>query len=114
MSYLTGLLGALAFFYAFYCGTMALWSYFEMADIVDRAVEDHARAGPVLVREAIVKGAATSGVPVAGDAVLVSESGERRGLRVQLRWSWPVIHYQGQDVLQIPLSLEREFERPPS
>lgn len=114
MKHIAGVLLVLGFFYAFYCGTMALWSYFEMSDIVDRAVENHARGGPGLVRDAIVRGAAESGVPITADAVVVAESGEPQALHVRLRWAWPVWNYQGTDVLQIPLSLEREFARPSS
>ena len=48
------LLLAVGFFYAFYCGVGAVWSYFELSSVVDRALEERGRAGAAAVREAII------------------------------------------------------------
>lgn len=102
------LLLILAFFYVFYCGAMSIWSYLALSDIVERAVLEHGKvAGPV--RNYIVRGAAESGVPIQERNIVVTS--DERSLSVNLRWSFPVVKYHGEDVLEIPLSLERGFAR---
>jgi hypothetical protein len=36
---------------------------------------------------------------------------DERGLSVQLRWTWPIVTYQGTTWVEVPLSLERSFAR---
>ena len=100
---------ALAAFYGFYCGVMSVWSYFALADIVDRAIEERGKSAAAPVREFIIKNAAESGVRIEERNVVVT-SDDRR-LNVNLRWSYPVVSYKGEDVIEIPLSLERAFAR---
>ena len=103
------LLLAVAFFYAFYCGAGAIWSYLELSSVVDRALEESGRAGAAAVREAILQSAGRAGVRVHAQNVLVSEEG---GIySIHIRWTWPVITYRGENVLEIPLSLQRSVRR---
>jgi hypothetical protein len=104
------LLVVVVFFYAFYNGAAAIWSYMELSAVVDRALEDRGRAGAVAVHEAIVHGAGQAGVPLRETNVLVSE--EAGVYSVRVHWTWPVLTYQGKDVLEIPISLSRSFRRP--
>lgn len=34
-----------------------------------------------------------------------------QALHVALRWTWPVVTYQGTTYVEVPLSLERSFAR---
>ncbi len=98
---------AIAFFYAFYCGVMSIWSYFAMANIVDQAVAERGKTAAALVREYIIKNAAESGVRIDDRNVVVTS--EERSLNINLRWTFPVVTYKGEDLVEIPLSLERAF-----
>lgn len=100
----------LAFFYAFYSGVMVIWSYLEVSGAVDRAWEEQGKNGASSVRAAIVKHAADAGVPLDDRLVQVGE--DDRSLSVRLRWSWPVVSYQGETIVEIPLSMERAFAKP--
>ncbi|PYO01520.1 MAG: hypothetical protein DMD91_07345 [Candidatus Rokuibacteriota bacterium] len=99
---------ALAFFYAFYCGVMSIWSYFAMASIVDLAVQERGKA-PAPVREYIMKNAAESGVRIEDRNVVVTT--DERQLSINLKWTFPVVTYKGEDLVEIPLSLQRAFAR---
>ena len=103
------LLLAVAFFYAFYCGAGAIGSYFELSSVVDQALEERGRAGAAAVREAILVGVGRAGIGVPAPNVLVSE--ESGIYSIHIRWTWPVITYQGENVLEIPLSLQRSVRR---
>jgi len=99
---------AIAFFYAFYCGVMSIWSYFAMASIVDQAVTERGKvAAPV--RDYIIKNAADSGVRIPDRNVVVTT--DERQLNINLRWTFPVVTYKGEDLVEIPLSLQRAFAR---
>jgi hypothetical protein len=100
---------ALGAFYGFYCGVMSAWSYFALADIVDRAVEERGKGAAAPVREFIIKNAAESGVRIEERNVVVTS--DDRQLSINLRWSYPVVSYKGEDVVEIPLSLARAFAR---
>jgi len=100
---------ALAFFYGFYCGVMSIWSYFAMASIVDQAVTERGRAAAAPVREYIIKNAAESGVNIQDRNVVVTT--DEHHLNINLRWTFPVVTYKGEDIVEIPLSLERAFGR---
>jgi hypothetical protein len=100
-----------AFFYAFYAGVMTLWSYFQVAGVVDKAWEDQGRNGAPSVRSAIVKGANDAGVPL--DARFVAVGEDERTLSVAVRWSFPAVSYKGDTFLEIPLSLQRSYEKLP-
>jgi hypothetical protein len=109
MKLASALLVAIGFVYAFYTGSLAAWSYFEMSDVVEKALEENARAGAAPLREAIVKAATDAGVRVEERQVVVAE--EERLVRVRVRWTWPVMNYGGEDVLTVPLWLERAVTR---
>jgi hypothetical protein len=104
------LLLLVAFFWAFYTGAMAVRSYWQMSEVVEGALDRGARAGPIAVRDTILRGAAEAEVPLADSDVMVSE--ESRVLFVKLRWAWPVIAWQGEQIVQIPFSIERSYARP--
>jgi len=107
------LLVAVGLFYGAYSGMMAVWSYFQINDIVEQAVRE--RPGLAAderirqVREEIVKGAARSGLALDGRAIDVQSAGG--GLTVKVRWTYPVIVYNNETVLAIPLSVDRGFSR---
>jgi hypothetical protein len=109
---LGGLALLLGFLYVFWTGGMAVRSYWQMSDVVDRAFElqERARAGAAAVRRVIVEGAAEAGVPIAADDVEVTEDGGV--LAVRLHWSWPVVSWQGEHIVRVPLSLERTKSSP--
>ena len=111
MKTLGGILVALAFFYAFYAGVMALWSYIQVAGVVDKAWEDQGRNGAGSVRTAIVKGANDGGVPL--DVRFVAVGEDDRTVSVAVRWSFPAISYKGDVFVEIPLSLRRSYEKLP-
>jgi len=100
---------ALAFFYAFYCGVMSIWSYFAMASIVDQAIQERGKTAAAAVREYIIKNAAESGVRIDDRNVVVTS--DERQLSINLKWTFPVVTYQGEHRVEIPLSLERAFAR---
>src|SRR6058998_1712813 len=87
MKALFWVLVAIGCVYVFYTGAMAVWSYLE-----------------------ITKKVAASGIKLADRGVSVSDEG--RTLDVSVRWSWPVIVYQGERVFAIPLKHERTFKVP--
>ncbi|HEV8642290.1 MAG TPA: hypothetical protein VGV13_14425 [Methylomirabilota bacterium] len=100
----------LGLFNASYVGARAAWSYLELSGVVDKALADHAGNGAGPVRAAIIKGAQEAGVRIDDRNVAVGETA--RALAVRLKWSWPVIAYQGRRIIEVPLSLERSFARP--
>jgi hypothetical protein len=108
------LLVAVVLFYGAYSGMMAVWSYFQINDIVEQAVrerpglaaEDRVRQ----VREEIVKSAARSGLVLDARAVDVQSAGG--ALNVKVRWTYPVVVYNNETVFAIPLSVDRGFSRP--
>ncbi len=106
------LLVALVFFYAFYSGAMAVWSYFQVSGIVEQAVQDRQRADQSdrarLVRESIVKGLAPTGLAInERDIEVVQYDGS---LTVRIRWTYPIIVYGNETYLVVPLSLDRSFK----
>jgi hypothetical protein len=108
---LGGALVALAFFYAFYAGVMTVWSYIQIAGVVDKAWEDQGRHGASSMRAAVVRFANDAGVPLDTRFVLVGE--DERTISVAVRWSFPVIKYKGEVFVEIPLSLQRSFDKLP-
>jgi hypothetical protein len=107
---LGGLAVLIAFFYVFYSGAMVVWSYFRVSEIIDTALIEHGQAGAPGVRESILRQTAAAGVRLHPEQALVSDDDERE-LSVHVRWAWPVIRYGGEDVLAIPLSIERTVAR---
>jgi hypothetical protein len=91
--------------------------YLELNDVVERVVVD-ARppgGGPVTdergyarkIRAHVLGQASRPDAPLDDDAVLVSTGAGR--LQVTVRWSQPVVTYNGQTMWAVPLSLTRTF-----
>jgi hypothetical protein len=100
--------------YVFYSGAMAAYSYLQVNDIVTETVGmrsklDRFERAP-RVRDDILKRAPEAGLTLDERDVFVGE--EDRTLRVLLRWSHPVIIYQGDAILAIPMSYDKSFEVP--
>lgn len=114
MKLLFWLLVALGFVYVFYAGAVAVYSYYQVTDIVKETVRERAGVDRYeradRIRRDILKKATESGVPLTERDVRVTE--ENRTLRVLIRWSYPAIFYKGDAVLSIPLSYEKSFEMP--
>ncbi len=100
---------AVGVLYLLYAGAMAVWSYFTLSSIVEDAVWEHGRSAAAPVRERILRAAAAAGLNL--DEQQVSVAADERGLSVRLRWTWPIVTYQGTTWVEVPLSLERSFAR---
>ncbi|PYN24146.1 MAG: hypothetical protein DMD99_12290 [Candidatus Rokuibacteriota bacterium] len=115
MKALVWVLVAIGCVYVFYTGAMAVWSYLEITGVVEEVVAERASRSDrteraTRVKEDIAKKVAASGIKVDDRGVWVSDEG--RTLDVSVRWSWPVIVYQGEEVVAIPLRHERTFSVP--
>ncbi len=100
---------ALGAFYLFYAGAMAVWSYLTLSSIVEDAVYEHGRTAAAPVRDGILRAAAAAGLAL--DERQVTVTADDQALHVALRWTWPVVTYQGTTYVEVPLSLERSFAR---
>jgi len=94
--------------YCAYAVMMSAWQYFQVSGVVDdvmqpRAIADLGSARAVKAK--ILKDTAESGVPLEDRDVSVTV--DNRLYTVKIIWSFPVIIYQGEPVLSIPLSLTR-------
>ena len=101
--------------YIFYTGAMAVWSYLEITSLVEDVVNERAsRSGrderATRIRDEIAKKVADSGIKIGDRGVTVSDTGPT--LDVGVRWNWPVVSYQGEDYLSLPLSHDRTFNIP--
>src|SRR5207244_11636210 len=99
---------AVAAAYAAYAVMMSAWQYLQVSGVVDdvmqpRAIADLGSARAVKAK--ILKDTAESGVPLKDRDVSVTV--DNRLYTVKIIWSFPVIIYQGEPVLSIPLSLTR-------
>jgi len=115
MKVLFWVLVAIGCVYVFYTGAMAVWSYLEITSVVEQVVAEWAsrterEERATRVKEDIAKKVAVSGIKVGDRGVSVFDEG--RTLDVSVRWSWPVIVYQGAEVVAIPLKHERTFKVP--
>jgi hypothetical protein len=114
MRILVWLLIALAAIYGFYSAAMALWSYVEVRSAAETAYlekgsgDRYGRADRI--RDAILKQVREAGVAVDDREVFVTD--EEQGIRVLVRWTYPVIVYKQETVLAIPLAHERVFGAP--
>ncbi len=101
--------------YIFYTGAMAVWSYLEVTSLVEDVVNERASRGDrneraTRIRDEIAKKVAESGIKIDERSVSVSDTGP--ALDIGVRWSWPVVTYQGQAYLSLPLSHDRTFNIP--
>lgn len=108
------LLVAVGVVYGFYSGAVAIWQYYEIKGIVEESVAERARMDryerPGRVRDDILRRAPDTGVTLDERDVFVTE--EDRTLRVLIRWSYPVIIYNGDAVLAIPIAFDKAFAVP--
>lgn len=108
------LLVALGVVYAFYAGTVAVYQYIQVKDVVAESVEAglkldrFERAGRV--RDEILRRVPVVGVVLDERSVLVTE--EHRTLRVLIRWSHPVVVYKDEALVSIPISYDKAFDLP--
>ena len=115
-------LGALG--WAGYVVAGAGWSYFTTQEIVDQVLRDvfsrnrSARsvgtqtvAVAEYVRTAIALGAQREGMSVQESDVTVSVNSSR--VSAVVHWPYPIITYRGNDILVIPMSIERSIVAPP-
>jgi hypothetical protein len=117
-------LGILA--WAGYTVAGAGWNYLTAQEIVDKALREasgrHRAAfaiGSQLavdaldthVRNSILLDARHGGIPLQEEDVTVSANSA--GISATVHWSFPVIAYQGRNILVVPLSIQRSFVASP-
>ncbi len=96
------------------------WSYFSTQEVVDKvlveasnryrsALNSEAATSGVTayVRTAIVTIARRDGLPIQESDVHVSASS--KGISATVRWSYPIITQGGQDLLVVPMSIQRSI-----
>jgi hypothetical protein len=101
--------------YIFYTGAMAVWSYLEVTSLVEDVVNERASRSDrneraTRIRDELAKKVAQSGIKIDERSVSVSDTGLT--LDVGVRWNMPVVTYQGEDYLSLPLKHERTFNIP--
>ena len=109
-----------------YAGAHAGWSYFATQEIIDRALrESFGRHRPALaagtqtaldavagdVQSGIVLASRRDGFPIQERDVSVSAT--PAGISAVVNWSYPVITFEGREILVIPLTIRRSFVPPP-
>src|SRR5262245_59760488 len=95
-------------------GGQAAMKWWERSEAVDGAVIDARGAdtawgagGAAKVRSGILRRVAGSGLAVSEDRISVSD--ERGSLRVRMRWIYPVVVYQDETVVAIPMTIDRTY-----
>jgi hypothetical protein len=103
------LLVAAALCYGFYSACMAVWSYMQVTSVVDSAATERLRTegGTGELRDAVLRGAARSGVPLDERAVDVTPG--EGAVAVRVHWSYTVATFNNEPVLVIPLSVTRVY-----
>ena len=106
--------------WAGYTVVLASSHYLAAREMVDQVLRDSSsrlRAGAAAgsqqspadlaaeVRDTLLMRARLYSIPLEGRNLAVFAEG--RGLTVKLKWSYPVISYRGDVILNIPMSLER-------
>jgi hypothetical protein len=101
---------AVAVVYGAYAVMMSAWQYFQVSGVVDEALQPYAikEVGGTArgVKNKILKETADAGIPLGDRDVSVTLA--ERQLTVNIVWSFPVIIYNGEPVLAIPISLKRQ------
>jgi hypothetical protein len=103
------LLVAVGLFYGFYSGAMAVWSYMQVTSVVDSAATERLRSGAGIgqLRDAVLRGAVRSGIPLDERAIEVTP---REGaVAVRVHWSYTVATFNNEPVFVIPLSVTRVY-----
>ncbi len=107
--------------YGAYGGMLVISSYLQTSDVVEQAFSDvstRQRASGQTdvatseyaseVRGAILTSAKRAGLPIEPRELRVSPDGAT--LRVSVRWSCPVLIYNGETWLSMPMWLDRVFD----
>ena len=121
MKVVVTLLIVLGIIWGIYSGFMAVWSYFELSNLVEEVVPRElpkireraswAKTERVTkIHAAIVRGANEAGVALDPDAVTVTE--EDGAIWVRINAAYPVIRYRGEIMLSIPISTAHSFAIP--
>lgn len=112
--------------WAGYTVAAASWNYLTTQEIVDKALREASgrhRAAFAIgsqiavdaldthVRNSILLDARHGGIPLQQEDVSVSANSA--GLSATVHWSFPVITYQGRDIVVVPLSMQRSFVATP-
>lgn len=108
-----------------YAAAGAGWTYFAAQELVDKALRDASpqhrevftagsqsavNALTESVRAAILLAAARDGLRMEESDVTVSAN--VAGLSAVARWSYPLVTYQGYDILVVPLFVQRSVSVP--
>jgi hypothetical protein len=110
-----------AMFFGIYQLMLAAAGWFQMATVIDdvaarelKGLERISQPASIFegdryakIREGILKGARDVGVNLQTEGVAVTV--ENNVLEVQLSWGAPMITYNGETYLQIPMTMQREF-----
>jgi hypothetical protein len=104
------LLFAFVIFYAVYCVAMTAWAYLELSYVVDQALAGQARNGGFAIKRTIVVNATEKGIPLKESNVYVNEA--NRVILVRVKWAFPAVRWQGDDVVEIPVWVERSVAAP--
>lgn len=96
------------------------WSYFSTQEVVDKVLLEatnryrstlstgvSAASVTTYVRSAIVANARRDGLPIQEADVQVSAG--PMGIAATVRWSYPIIRQGGQDLLVVPMSVQRSI-----
>jgi hypothetical protein len=97
-------------FYGGYAAAMAVWSYQEMAGVIEEAVGGRPGREPPPRRElgaVIERGAAAAGIAVERRDIQVAQDG--RTLRVRVKWRYAAVVVRGEPIFIIPLTIERAY-----
>ena len=123
MKLLVTFLVIVGFFFGVYRVGMAAYGWFEMSGVVEdvatreiNAVIDRQGSFDTTfgavdrygnIRAGIVKGAVEAGVPVRSEDVTIGLVDNM--LDVRVKWAAPMVTYQGEEYLAVPLTVERSF-----
>jgi hypothetical protein len=93
--------------YGAYSGMIAAWSWITVNNAVDEIIaRDGIEAVPAAeIRSRVLSSTSEAGVPLAERDVIVTH--EDRTVRVEVAWTVPVIVFNGESVLTLPLSVKR-------
>ena len=97
-----------AFFYGAYSVMVSAWQWFQVSGVVDEQLEPRnlaERSGARDIKSKILQEVLEACVPLADRDVSVVVAD--RVVTINIIWSYPVIVYQGEPVLSIPLSVTR-------
>ena len=123
MKLLVTFLLIVGFFFGVYQVGMAAYGWFEMSGVVEDVTTREINAtidrqgsfdttfGALdrygTIRAGIMKGAVEAGVPVRAENVTIGLVDNM--LDVRVTWAAPMVTYQGEEYLSVPLTVERSF-----